>query len=367
MKLYTWKDIKRLLAVNSLFKQSKILHNFSNMNTLFMTAPLRLSQTPHATMETALQDMPEGLNKWVEERSLTALLVLKNGTIAHEAYYQGTTMEELRISWSVAKSFLSALLGVVLEEGDIASIDDPVTKYVPLLRGSAYEGASIRNVLNMSSGVAFNEDYLDFHSDINKMGRVIGLGSSLDTFASKVDRSPVKPGARWLYVSIDTHIIGMVIREATGRDIPELMVEKLLAPMGICGEAYYLTDGDGVAFVLGGLNMRTRDYARLGQMFLQGGKYNGTQIVSPEWIAESTAPSAPTDANDETKYGYQWWVPLDAHKGEYFARGIYGQYVYVDENADVVIAINSTDRLFREPESFPQNLAMFRKITAGLA
>ncbi|MGE4612236.1 MAG: serine hydrolase [Paracoccaceae bacterium] len=359
------KDIKRLLAVNDLFSEKNILRNFSNMQAIFFTVPLGIPRAPASELPNDPQTMPKGIGKWIADRSVTSLVVLKNGKIAHENYYKGTTAEDLRISWSVAKSFLSALLGIVVNDGDITSIADPVTKYVPVLVGSAYEGATIRNVLNMASGVTFNEDYLDFNSDINKMGRVLAFNGSMDKFAAKLKNRDNDAGAAWQYVSIDTHVLGMIIRGATGREIPELMSEKLLAPLGLETDPLYLTDGKGVAFVLGGLNLRTRDYARFGHMFLQGGEYNGVQVVPAEWVADSTAITAPTDAG-ETQYGFQWWLASDARPGEYFARGIYGQYIYINTANGVVIAANSVDRAFEEVGSFEQNLAMFREIADGL-
>ncbi len=116
---------------------------------------------PPAPAHGAAYDLPEGADRWLEERVVTSVLVMQDGALRYEEYFLGTGPDDRRISWSVAKSYLSALLGVLLEEGAIASIDDPVTKYAPLLKGSAYDGASIRNVLNMASGVTFDEDYLD--------------------------------------------------------------------------------------------------------------------------------------------------------------------------------------------------------------
>ena len=158
----------------------------------------------------------------------------------------------------------------------------------------------------------------------------------------------------------------MIIRGATGREVPELMAKKLLEPLGLEADPVYLTDGKGVAFVLGGLNLRTRDYARFGQMFAQGGMYGGQQVVPADWVTESTTNSAPT-AVGETKYGYQWWLAEDAKAGEYFARGIYGQYIYIDTDNNVVVAVNSADREFEEDGSFEQNLAMFRAISTELS
>ncbi len=362
-----WKrnDIKRLLAVNALFSEKNIVTNFSNMEAIFFNTNLGVPDSPTSDLPHEPNAMPDGLGGWIEDRSVTALVVLKDGKIAHEAYFKDTAPEDLRISWSVAKSFLSALMGIVVADGDIGSIDDPVTKYAKDLAGSAYEGATIRNVLNMASGVTFDEDYLSFSSDINKMGRVLALGGSMDKFATSLKGRDRDAGTGWQYVSIDTHVIGMIIRGATGREIPELMAEKLLAPLGLEVDPVYLTDGKGVAFVLGGLNLRTRDYARFGLLFAQGGMFNGQQVVPADWVAQSTAVSAPTEAG-EINYGFQWWLAEDAKPGEYLARGIYGQYIYIDTDSNVVVASNAADREFEEDGSFEQNLAMFRAIVAEL-
>lgn len=360
------EKITRLMAVNSLFAQEKIVNNFSHMDTMFLTRPLSrgdaaVSPLPIGTAATP----PDGVEGWIKARSITSLVVMKDGQIVAENYFLETNADDLRISWSVAKSFLSALFGIVMAEGHIASLDDPVTKYAPSLAGSAYDGATIRNVLNMASGVRFNEDYLDFYSDINRMGRVLALGWSMDGFAAGINDRQYEPGKTWQYVSIDTHVIGMVIRGATGRNIPELLEEKILAPLGLQAAPYYVTDGDGVAFVLGGLNLTTRDYARFGQMFLNNGRWNEVQIVPSDWVHISTRTSAPTAAG-AIGYGYQWWVPQGAIEGEFMARGIYGQYIYVNRPLGVVIATTAADRKFRDPGVADENIAMFRLIAGAI-
>ena len=365
--LYAWKreEIARLMAVNSLFSEEKIVDNFSHMDRAFLTRPVDRGTAPVSLLpEGEAMTLPEGASDWIDTRSLTALVVLKDGAIVHESYHRGTSAEDRRISWSVAKSYLSALFGVIMAEGHIASLDDPVVKYAPSLKGGAYDKATIRNVLQMSSGVTFDEDYLDYDSDINRMGRVIALGGTMDGFAEGLTETFTAPGTQWQYVSIDTHILGMVIRGATGRNIPSLLSEKIIAPLGYEEAPYYVTDGEGVAFVLGGLNIRTRDYARFGQMFLQNGAYNGQQIVPAEWVSESTVASAKTEPG-KIGYGYQWWVPIGATEGEYLGRGIYGQYVYVNQPLGVVIASNAADRGFREPGAHESNVAMFRAIAAA--
>ncbi|WP_132997141.1 serine hydrolase [Sulfitobacter sp. TCYB15] len=363
-----WKreEITRLLAVNSLFAEDKIVHNFSHMDDAFLSKPLSRGDGPTAELSYGAEYAPSApVNDWIKARDVTALVVLKDGQIVYENYFKGTQPDDLRISWSVAKSYLSALVGILLDEGAIASLDDPVTTYAPKLKGTAYDGATLRNVLNMASGVTFDEDYLDPDSDINKMGRALALGGELDDFTASLKDTFTTPGSQWQYVSIDTHVIGMVVRGATGRSVTDLLSEKIITPMGLEHAPYYVTDGAGVAFVLGGLNLTTRDYARMGQMFLQNGRYNGQQIVPADWVAASTAPSAPT-AEGQIGYGYQWWIPQGATEGEFMARGVYGQYIYINRADGVVIATNAADRKFREAGVSDQNIAIFRQISAAL-
>ena len=360
-----WKreEIVRLLAVNSLFSAEKIVTNFSNMDRLFLTRALSRGEGPVSVLPKGPEvELPMEVADWITSRTITSLLVLKDGQIAHESYHQGTGEADLRISWSMAKSMLSALFGIVLAEGKIASLDDAVTKYVPDLAGTAYDGATVRDILNMSSGVAFNEDYLDFWSDINRMGRVLALGGSMDGFAAGLTERDAEPGARWHYVSIDTHVLGMIIRGATGEDIPELLERHILVPLGLEAAPYHLTDGEGVSFVLGGLSMTTRDYARFGQMIAQGGAWQGRQIVPRDWVEVSTRPQAPGNVG----YGYQWWIAEGAGPGEVNAQGIYGQYIWIDRTRNIVIVATAADRGFEEPGVGAGNIAMFRKIAAGL-
>ena len=362
-----WKreEIALLLAVNSLFDADRIVQNFSNMDAAFLHVELPRGDGPVSPLPagTALT-MPAAYDAWVADRSVTSVLVLQDGAIVHEAYYQGTEPGDRRISWSMAKSYLSALFGVLVDEGAIASLDDPVTDYAPMLRGGAYDGATIRNVLQMSSGVLFDEDYLDYDSDINRMGRVLALGGKMDDFAAGLTERFVDAGAEWKYTSIDTHVVGMVARGATGRSVPDLMTEKLVQPLGLEQSPLYLTDGVGVAFVLGGLNITTRDYARFGQMILQDGQWQGQQVVPADWFAATTVPSARTEAG-RNGYGYQWWIPVGARPGVVMGRGIYGQYLYIDDQAQTVIVVTAADRQFRDEGVHAGNVDMLRAIVAA--
>ena len=363
--------IARLMAVNSLFAEDRIVENFSNMDRLFFNTEMPKGDVPVAPLpDGPALALPASYTPWVADRAVTSIVVLHEGRLVHEAYYLGTGPQDRRISWSVAKSFLATLIGTAVDAGEIADLDAPVTQYAPALDGTAYDGASIRSVLNMASGVTFDEDYFDFWSDINRMGRVLALGASMDAFAARLDETFTDPGRQFQYTSIDTHVLSMVLRGATGQDIPTLMKARVLDPLGLEDGASYVTDGNGVAFVLGGLNLRTRDYARFGQMILQDGAWQGRQIVSADWLEQALAPSAPTQPG-RIRYGYQWWIPADADitspRHEVLGRGVYGQHLYIDRQRNVVIATNGADRAFRAPGAFDQNMALFRDIARAAA
>lgn len=354
-------DITRLMAVQTLFDEGRIVENFSHMDRLFHFRTLDRGKGHVSSLSAGPPDaLSPAAQAWVERRAVTALLILRDGQITFEQYYKDTGSEDQRISWSMAKSVLSALFGTLVAEGKFPNLDAQVIDFVPSLKGSAYEGVSIRDVLTMSSGVHFDEDYMKFSSDINRMGRVLALGGSMDGFAASLKTRDTAPGSHMHYVSVDTHVLGMVIKGATGRDPVDLMAERIIAPMGLEASPVMLTDGEGTGFVLGGLNLRTRDYARIGQMFLQGGFWNGRQIVPADWVAASTAHQAADGAG----YGYQWWVPKDnaAFGNDYMAQGIYGQFIYINPARKVVIAVNAADLGFAADGVTDENLAMFRQL-----
>ena len=376
-----WASVKRLSKTLSLFNADKIVRNFSNMEEAFLHHDLEIG-SPEQWQE-EIKTLPETvflkgrehrLSDVLEELDTTALVIIQDGKLIHESYYQGTARDDLRISWSVAKSFMSGLYGEPINEG-LIDISRPVDDYVPDLKGSAYAGVTLENILNMSSGVRFNEDYLDQSSDINKMGRVIALGGSMDDYAASLNARQYEPGAQWQYVSIDTHVAAMALRQVTGKSLHQLWEETYGANLGMGLAPYYLVDGEDTAFALGGLNLRTRDYAKFGQLFLQKGAWDGRQIIPSDWVAASTRDHAPdTHPIRGTGYGYQWWVPMPQsgpNAGDFFAVGIYGQYIYVNPSANLVIAKNAADREFTQAQSNGQhsvnmNVDMFRSLAGQL-
>ncbi|MFA5323924.1 MAG: serine hydrolase [Smithella sp.] len=313
------------------------------------------------------------VNAFIEHTDTTGLIVIKDDTILFEKYYRGNTESSKAISWSVAKSFVSALFGIAVSEGYIKDINQPVTDYLPSLKNSGYNGVSIKNVLQMSSGVRFNEDYSDFNSDINRMGRYFALNMPFTDFVASL-KAERKPGTFNHYVSMDTQVLGMIIREATGKNLSEYAQEKLWKPLGMESDAQWLTDSSGMEAAFAGLNVMLRDYARFGRLYLKQGNWNGKQIVPEAWCKASVTPDAPhlmpgkrPDASWVLGYGYQWWIPENPD-GDYLAIGIYGQAIYVYPRYNIVIAKTSAyvdynkDGFDMEIES----IEMFRAIARDL-
>jgi len=374
-------ELRQLYVTIHLFDEDVIVANFSTMKANFPTAIIKRSGEVNAFGHQPAA-LPESFEYKGEQRSMqsflvdssaTALVVIKGNDISFEDYYQGTGELDARISWSVAKSFLSAIFGVAVHDGLIANLNQAVTDYVPELKGSGYDGVSIKNVLQMSSGVYFNEDYGDFNSDINRFGRTMALGGSFDDFASTLT-SDREQGTYMHYVSIDTHVLGMVLRAATGRSIIDYFDEKLWSKLGTEKDAIYLIDSTGEPLVLGGLNLISRDYARLGLLYRDFGVLNGEQIIPEQWVEDSITPDAPhlmpgERDNSDTKlgYGYQWWIPQQADS-EFMASGIYGQYIYINRKADVVIVKNSANRSFMDNNKESKDIAVaaFRAIASSL-
>ncbi len=366
-----------------LFTGAAQVENFRSMSTIYPVRVVRRSPKPLALAVGKAMALPASFEaqgrtletaSFLAEVETTGLLVLKDDRLVYENYWLGNDATTQTISWSVVKSFVSALLGIAIADGAIKSIEDPVTRYVPELAGSGYDGVRIKDVLQMSSGVRWNEDYSDRESDINVFGRVFRRGESLDAFAARCVRGR-EPGTYNLYNSTDTHVLGMVLRHATGRSLAEYLKEKLWDPIGAEADAFWIVDDKGAEMAGGGLNAVLRDYARLGLLYQNGGAWNGVQIVPEAWVKASVTPDAPhlmpgprPSALLPSGYGYQWWVPDDS--GVFAAIGIYNQYVYVDPKARVVIAKSSAFRGYAAstaPEAYRsvENFMLFKAIAAA--
>ena len=379
LSVWAFPKIKALNTTLTLFDEDKIIENFRSVAEFWPTRSLTQAKVPYVynygeplnvPSSFAYNDQKLGTQQFLKDSWTTGLIVIQNDEIALEDYYLGNSAVTQNISWSMAKSFISALIGIAVNEGHIKSIEQSVDAYATSLGGSGYEGVSIKNVLQMSSGVAFNEDYGDFYSDINRWGRDFSLGNSQDAFAATL-KNDIEPGTVNHYVSINTHVLGMVLTQATGRSITDYMQEKLYNPMGMEHDGLWIIDGQGMEMALGGLNLTLRDFAKLGSLYLHDGTFNGQQIVPASWVADSRTMDQPhlLPGND-FGYGYQWWM-VGGDSGEFMAMGVYGQYIYINPETNTVIVKNSANPFYNDTSYIPSSdfahLALFRALSAAAA
>lgn len=377
--VYYSNNLIRLYTAITLYDEDKIVENFLSLPDSFNANRIEASANPFV-FPTEAGELPDAflvdgesvdISTFLAESGTTGLLVIKDGVIRVEDYYLGHRADRLHISWSMGKSFVSALFGIAIDEGYIKSIEEKVTDYVPELVGSGYDNVRIKDVLQMSSGVKFNEDYGDFHSDINRFSRAVAFGSSLDDFAASLEREK-QPGTFNHYVSIDTQVLGMVLTRALDVSLTEYLRVKLWEPMGMEFPVYWLKDDFGMELALGGLNVALRDYAKFGWLYLNNGNWQGKQLVPAQWIADSVTPDAPhlmpgennPASSSSNGYGYQWWIPLGA-EDEFIAQGIYHQYIYIDPDQNLVVVKNSANHRYNERQHnwAAKHYAMFRAIS----
>lgn len=374
--------IKRLSHAINLFDQDVIAENFRTMGEKFDSRSIHRAgdvftfkrDEKKLPDEYTFEGKKRSVNSFIDRTGTTGLIVVRDDTILFEKYYRGNTESSTAISWSVAKSFVSALFGIAVAEGYIKDIHQPVTDYLPSLKNSGYNGVSIKNVLQMSSGVRFNEDYADYSSDINRVGMYFALNMPFADFVASL-KSERKPGVFHHYISMDTQVLGMILRAATGKTLSEYAEEKLWKPLGMESDAYWLIDSSGMEMAFGGLNVTLRDYARFGRLYLKQGNWNGKQVIPAAWCKASVIPDAPhlmpgkrPDSSWVLGYGYQWWIPENPD-GDYLAIGIYGQAIYVYPKYNIVIAKTSAYADYNKDGDAMEieSIEMFRAIARNIS
>jgi hypothetical protein len=275
----------------------------------------------------------------VLERTYTnALLILKDGVIRAAIYRNNTGPGTRFVSFSMAKSITSMLIGLALAEGRIRSLDDAIDVYIPELAGSAYAGVTIRQILQMRSGVDYEERYDFDNPGIAAANHSNSLVLNLTRFADMacVVKRKTKPGSLFEYKTLDTAVLGWLIERATGMTAAAYLAGRVWEPLGAEADGYFIMDGPpgvGREFTGACFNATLRDYARLGQMVLNGGVANGWRILPEGWVALSTAPSHPE--SEGGGYGLQWWTV--AQSDAFYAAGLQGQYIYIDPGSRTVV------------------------------
>ena len=357
-----YPNLKNVWKAIHFFDKELIVANFTTINQNWKTREIKRPVIPYIFPKGPEMTLPKTFSyknrafnslDYLDSSFTTGFLILQNDSLSFEKYYLGNTDTTRHISWSVAKSFVSALFGIAIEEGYIKSLEQHVDEYLPDLKGSGYEGVKIKDVLQMSAGVKFNEDYADFFSDINRWGRHFAWGASQDKFAASLKKE-VPPGTYRRYVSINTQVLGMIIVKATGRSLTQYLEEKIWGKIGMEYSGYWIVDNYGMEVALCGLNATLRDYAKFGQLYLKKGNWQGAQVIPEKWVIASITPDAPhlmpgknSHSDSEFGYGYQWWIP-ESNDKEIMGLGVYNQDIYINLTTKTVIVKNSANYRFNE-------------------
>ncbi|NID16439.1 serine hydrolase domain-containing protein [Luteibacter yeojuensis] len=275
------------------------------------------------------------LEAYMAAHHVAGVMVVQDGRVRLERYGLGAGPATRWTSFSVAKSFTATLVGAALRDGAIHGLDDKVTRYIPELSAGAYRDVTVRQLLEMTSGVRWNEDYVDPHSDVAMMYEGVRQPGVplLVTYMSRLPRD-FPPGEHWVYKTGETDLVGILVTRATGRTLAAYLSEKIWKPYGMAADALWLKDEvDGTEAGGSGVSATLADYARLGQFLLDGGVAAGKPVLADGWIADATRKHADIGAPGRG-YGYQWWTYDD---GSFEGIGIFGQLLHVDPRRHLVV------------------------------
>lgn len=319
---------------------------FRSMDRLFTTrtvahagSPSPLPQADHALdFSYSFGGQTFSAAEGLERTYTNAVLIMKDGRIVHESYRNNSDRTTRFMGWSTTKSLVSILVGIAVEQGLVKSIDDPIERYLPELSQGGYKGVTVRQILQMRSGVDYEERYDFANPGIAATNHITALVKNTSRFVdpAKTIRRKHKPGAQFQYKTLDTAVLGLLVERVSGTTLSAFMARNLWEPIGAEADGFFIMDGapgTGREFSGAGFSSTLRDYARVGQMMLEGGKTNGRQVVPASWVALSTQPTAGA-ADTEPGYGMQWWM---VGKTAYSAIGLQGQYIFVDPATRTVV------------------------------
>ncbi len=309
--------------------------------------------------------LPLDVDAYMGGQRSAGLVILQGGQLRLERYGLGFDAQGRWTSFSVAKSMTSTLVGAALRDGAIRSMDDKVTDYLPAMKGSAYDDVSIRQLLTMTSGIRWNEDYGDPNADVARFNSH-QPEPGVDALVSYLRRLPreAPAGTRWHYSTGETNLVGVLVSAATKRPLAEYLAEKVWGPAGMEQQATWILSKTGQEISGCCIQAATRDYARFGQFILDGARSaEGRAIVPDGWLAEAT--STRTGIGEAGRgYGYQWWTYDD---GSFAARGIFGQGIFIDPKRRLVIASNANwAGGATDPVASPAREAFYRAVQKAL-
>jgi CubicO group peptidase (beta-lactamase class C family) len=334
----SWKQGQREAAFRAM----------DRMPVLAKASSVTASPTPMPLPAGQPLEIP-GIDEYLRTQNTAGLVILQDGKVRFERYGLGFDDAGRWTSFSVAKSFTSTLVGAAIQDGHIKSLEDKVSRYIPGLRGSAYDDVTVRQLLTMSSGVRWNEDYEDPKADVAQFNNATpeaGMDATV-SYLRKLPRAH-PPGEVWNYNTGETNLIGVLVSGATGKPLAQYLQEKIWHPAGMESEATWLLGRTGHEIAGCCLQTSTRDFARFGLFVLANGAAGDRQVVPPDWFAQATRKQKDIGAPGRG-YGFQWWTYDD---GSVAAQGIFGQGIYIDPQRRLVIASNSNwTRASLGPES----------------
>jgi CubicO group peptidase (beta-lactamase class C family) len=377
-----WAEF-RPSTMNSLFKPENRLEYFRSMERVFPSRPILASTEASAFAVGNKITLPanfaaasgqQATGEFLDRTDTTSLVVIKNGQLVFEQYYKGAKADSRLTSWSVAKSFLSTLVGIALSEGKIKSLDDKVSVYLPELAGKPYGDSTVLSLLQMASGIRFDETYSNPLADINTLFyRTFIFDQRVNSVVANHERLR-PPSTLFNYISSDSQVLSHVLARATGVSVADYLQAKLWQPLGMQRSAFWSLDrglqegGQELGFCC--LNATARDFAKLGQLYLQQGQWQGKTIVPAQYIQLATRPQRAFQQPDPKRYdamGYalHWWVPANrptvTEQTEFMARGVWGQSIWVDQARQTVIVRTAVDPKYRD--NWTTSIALFRAIS----
>ena len=315
-----------------------VFYNFADIkdHKKFQSRPLTAATSPFNFQITNKGKFPKELNnipfdKYLEDNKTVAFLIIKNDTIQYEKYFKGYDKESIVPSFSMAKSVTSILIGCAIDEGLIKSVDEPITSYIPELKKNGLDKVTIKHLLQMTSGIKFNESYINPFGDAASFYYGLNLRKEIGKMKLKTE-----PGKKFEYVSGNTQLLGLVLeRSLKDKTITSYLQEKIWTPLEMEYDASWSIDRkkNGLEKTFCCLNARARDFAKIGRLYKNKGDWNGKQIVSQKWVEEST--KLDTSEGSANFYQYQWWLPTPNE--DFMAEGILGQFVYVNPKKDLII------------------------------
>lgn len=320
--------------------------------------------TPSALPPGPPLPLPLDVDTYMQSQRSAALLILHDGQVRLERYGLDFDAGGRWTSFSVAKSMTSTLVGAAVKDGHIRSMDDKVSDYIEEMKGSAYDDVSIRQLLTMTSGIEWNEDYDDPNSDVARFNNH-EPEPGVDALVSYLRRLPraAPAGTRWLYSTGETNLVGLLVMRATGKPLAPYLSEKIWQPAGMEQKATWILSKTGQEISGCCIQAATRDYARFGQFILDGAQVNGVSIVPDGWLHEATTTR--TGIGEPGRgYGYQCWTYDD---GSFAARGIFGQGIFIDPQRRLVIASNANwSGGARDPQASEAREAFYRAVQQAI-